>query len=222
MSFEDHAVDEPPEEGAVRDRADEVKAGVLLDEHGGDADQNAHGDGDQVQLPLAQRRRIDRGGDERGRADDVHTREHVRVRVGGVNTPDEPGGNILMLEHRRAQLLPVGEHPVEQDDRDKAERDKQHIGLKILRVPEREIERHGKQQRMPQAVGEDEPLAEGDGIVQRAVHHIIIALHGVLHDRKKHQIDHPEHQHPQMPVIGHRADPQRGLCSFSHEPHTPP
>ena len=92
----------------------------------------------------------------------------------------------------------------------------------MLHGPEREIGRHGKQQWMPQAVGKDEPLAKGDDVIQCAVHHIIIALHGVLHDRKKHQIDHPDHQHPQMTVIGRRADPQRGLCFFSHEPHTPP
>ena len=220
--FEDHAVDQPPDERAVGDRAENVKTGVLLDKHRGDGDQNSERQHHPVEPALADARRVERCGVQRGGADDVHTGENVRVRVGGVDARDEPCGDVLALKHQRAQILPVRERDVKQHDRDEADADEGCEALEVLRVPKQQIHTHNGEQPVPETVGENEPFAERDHIVQRHVHGIIVACDNMLGNVKDDEIDHPDRDHPEMAVILDRSEPGLIVLFFTHDGYTPP
>ena len=62
-------------------------------------------------------------------ADDVHAGDDVRVRVGGVDSLHQPDETVVLLEIRRAKVLPVREEHAEDDRAAEAKTNVDHKAL---------------------------------------------------------------------------------------------
>ena len=199
---------------------------MLLDEHRRHADDEAQRQHDPLQVPPAQRPGVEAGERQRRAADDMHARQHVCVGVGGIDALHQPGEQIVLREFCRPQILPVREDQTEQDRPAEAEADIEHVPLEPLRVVKHQIERHQKQQRMPQAVGDDEIAAEGDLVVQRQIGDPVIVGHNMLRNGEQRQIDEPDQQIPVVVIIFNRPElqglPAGLVLGVAHEVHQAP
>ena len=72
----------------------------------------------------------------------MHAGDDVRVRVGGVDSLHQPDETVVLLEIRRAKVLPVREEHAEDDRAAEAEADVEHEALEGGRVGEDQVRRH--------------------------------------------------------------------------------
>mgnify|MGYP000300793970 FL=1 len=186
---------------ADRDGDKHVEDRVLLDEHRRRADQQPQRQRDPLQVPPAERLRIKAGQRQRRAADDVHTGQHVRVGVSGINALHEPDEEIVLREFRRAQILSVREDQAEQDRAAEAKADIHHEPLERGHVVPHEVQRHGKQQRVPHTVGNDKIPAEWDLVVERQIGHPVVVGYNVLGNIKQNEIDDPDQKIPVVAAI---------------------
>ena len=134
-------------------------------------------------------------------ADDVHARKHVGVGVCGVDHPDQPDEEIVLRKFRRTQVLPVRKEHAEENRAAEAESDVHHKPLERGHVVPHEIQRHGEQQRVPHAVGDDKIPAEGDLVVERQIRHPVMVGHNVLCDIKQDEIRDPDEKIPVVAAV---------------------
>ena len=219
--FENDAVYQPPDNGAVGKCIENIRAGMLLDKGGRNADKDCEGKHDPVELVPAEGGRVQRGGVQRHGADHMHAWKHVRIGVGGVNVPDEPGRNVMMLKGQRPQILSVREDHVENNDGNEAEADESGKALEVLCIPEKKIHRRAGQKRHPQAVGNDKPLTEGNEIVQRDMNGIIIRCDDLFRDHIENEISGPDGDHPKVAVIIDGSYFRKAMVPSAHKRRSP-
>ena len=135
-------VDEDAQKRAHGNRDKNVEHRVLLDKDRGHADKKAERQHHKVQLFGPQPRRVEARKGQGRAADDVHAGNDVRVRVGGVDSLHQPDETVVLLEIRRAKVLPVREEHAEDDRAAEAEADVEHEALEGGRVGEDQVRRH--------------------------------------------------------------------------------
>ena len=115
-----------------------------------------------------------------------------------LQKPDE---EIMLGEFCGAQILPVRKSQTEQNRAAKAEADVHHEALERGHVVPHEVQRHGKQQRVPHAVGDDKIPAEGDLIVEREIRYPVMVGHNMLGNIKQDEISDPDEKIPVMAAV---------------------
>ena len=195
------AVQGPVPRRRQRQPAGHVNDRVLLGEHGGHADQPRPAEGQHFQPgpPLGQFA-LGKGQGHAARTLAVDGGADV---VGGVRLPDQlhdVHGEVVPAHLLRggAQIHPVGQDHV-QDQAEGHPREHHQAELVVgpgIEPPQQP--RHSRQQEKPAAVREDEPLVEGDQVVDRAVDDVGGVGDGPVQRKEPDQIDHPVELEPQM------------------------
>ena len=173
-------------DAAQQDGAGVVDDGMLLDEHGGDADQHTHhGEGDLPGHRFLKPPGVP-GCEHYGkRTDDVDGRIDVCVRVKLIEVCQKPRENIVAFERRRAQVLAGGVDEVDEDRHRVCKDDEPHQPLEGGNVAEQGVEQHPDQVDKPQHVRDHKVFAKGDQVIERTVHHAPGAVGGDALDKEK-------------------------------------
>ena len=80
-----------------------------------------------------------------------------------------------------------------------------------------EVQRHGKQQRVPHTVGNDKIPAEWDLVVERQIRHPVMVGHNVLCDIKQDEIRDPDEKIPVVAAVLNRSDLQCPARVVAHD-----
>ena len=157
-------------------------------------------------------------------------RAYVGVRIELIETAYHPGKQVLPFKFRRAQILTGREKKIYYDSRCVGENYEIHHLFERRNVVEKCIRNGGDEPNKPKQVWDKEPFAEGDGVIQRAVHGIVF-FDGIipLHIVEKQPERRPEKQkqnvaelvriqlaEPEISVINrwfmHKSNPFRIKC----------
>ena len=95
----------------------------------------------------------------------------------------------MVLHDGGAKILAVGHEDAEHHGGGERDHDEPHIAAEALAVLQDQVDAQHHQQGTPGDVGEDEPLAEGDGGIQRRLGGPVIIGDEVLDDEEHGQID---------------------------------
>ena len=141
---------------------------MLLDKHGGKADEHHRYDNERLEplthvLFLQPRRRDAHG------IGHVERRAHAGGRVRLVNEANTRREEILSGEYLRAHILPVGIDNVDRHGYHLGDDDKNLEPLEALHVIQHQVQQRKHDQEIPEYVRDQEPLAEGNQIVDPAV-----------------------------------------------------
>ena len=101
------------------------------------------------------------------RAYHMHRGEYIRAGIDAVKEFYCTDRRIITREKQRSEILPVGEKEPEEGAGEEGDGQMIHVSAEALPVSIQKPQSHGDQQGIPETVGKDEPLAEGDQGVQR-------------------------------------------------------
>ena len=133
---------------------------------------------------------------------------------GGVRFPQQlhdPQRRVIPAKglHSGAQLQPVGQDHVHDQAEGHAGKHGQAKLIVAGGIAPPQCRRHPRQQQKPAAIGEHEPLVEGDQIVQRTVQDIFRGGNGEIQPEEPDQVHHPVQLVPQV-----RAAPAAQLAKL--------
>ena len=129
-------------------------------------------------------------------------RTNARVCIKSVQKSDELRQQIIALEDLRTQVLPGGEEDVADHRPDLGDNDVFLQPCKILHVEAQEIQQGYYNQEIPSHVGDHEPFAKGDQIVQPNVDRIAAGGGNQIFSQEvQGEIDQPAAQPEQMPEL---------------------
>lgn len=216
--------------GTKRQRRNHINDGMLLYKHGGNADEHRNNGGNHLILWLLQSAAVPKCERPRKGADYMDGRAYVGVRIELIETAYHPGKQVLPFKFRRAQILTGREKKIYYDSRCVGENYEIHHLFERRNVVEKCIRNGGGEPNKPKQVWDKEPFAEGDGVIQRAVHGIVF-FDGIipLHIVEKQPERRPEKQkqnvaelvciqlaEPEISVINrwllHKSNPFRIKC----------
>lgn len=164
------AVDQPVGHGGDQHRRGDVQDGVLLQEHRGDGDENSReGEGRPPQRG-GEPGGVPGGGQDGQGSDDVERRAHVGIGVKVVEPAHEPGEHIVPQKGLRPQLLLGWVDHIDEAGDGIGQDNKPHVLPKALGVKEGQVEEHTDEEHKPEEVWQQKGLAEGDEVIQGAVH----------------------------------------------------
>ena len=100
----------------------------------------------------------------------MQRRAHARRGVEGVDKGHQPREEIVAHERLRPQILARGIEDVDRHRDELGDEDKERELGKALGIIQQRIEQRTENQRVPEDVKDGEVFAEGDHVVERAVH----------------------------------------------------
>ena len=176
--------------------------GVLLDEYGGKADHH----GCKYDECLKPRRNLlflqPSGGNSDGIAH-VQGGTYVGVGINGVELAYHPGEYVIVFKYLGAQILAVGIEDVNGHGHHLRYDNKGHKLLKAAGVVECKVEKRSCNQKIPEGVGNNEILTEGNQIVKRAVDYVTnVVRDKSLGDKVEGKVTHPAKQVEQVIEFG--------------------
>ena len=144
---------------------------MLLDKHGGQADKRYGHENKRLEplthvLFLQPRRRDTHG------IGHMKRRTHAGGRILPVQQSNTRRKEILSGEHLGAHILPVGIDDVDRHGHHLGDDDKNLEPLEALHVIQHQVQQRKHDQKIPEYIGNEKPLAEGDPIVDPAVDHM--------------------------------------------------
>ena len=199
--------------------AEDIDDGVLLGKDGGRADERRPAEGQHFEPRAVFRQCAAREGDgHAGRALAVDGGADV---YRGVGFPDElhQGHGDVAAAHffrRGADVEAVGQHHIEDEAEGHAREHHQTELIIAGGVEPPEQRRDARQQEEPAAVGKDEPLVEGDEIVQRAVDDIVRVGDGEVQPEEPDEVEHPVQLIPQVGPCARKRSFHGDLLVFYH------
>ena len=198
---------------ADQQSGNDVQHGVLLQKDRRNADQDGHNGNGAFSQDGGEFPSVAGGKPDGERADNVDGRADIGVGVVGVNGRDQPNQRVAAEKERRPQILAGGEKKENQQSGGIGENDKAHQTAESRGIPEQSVEHHAAYKGKPDHIGNDEPFAKGDQVVQTAVHGEIVGCGEKLFRICKHQKeDGPEAEQPQV-VQTQIAQPE---CAVGH------
>ena len=175
---------------------------MLLEKYGGQADQ--HGDTRKHRPPQgrAEPAAVPAGGQTGHGPDDMDRGADVGIGVKGVEPGHKPGQHIVPGEVLRPQLLAGGEEKVEDHGDRIGQDDKPHHLPEAVHLAEEGVGLHPDQEDEPEQIGQDEPLTEGDQIVQEYMdRRIDVGDAHPLHKGKEQAEERPEEEQLDMGIL---------------------
>ena len=127
--------------------------------------------------------------------------EHVGVGVQGIGVLQQPGGDVVVLHYRRAQVLAVGHQGTEHRGSGEGNHNGPHIPPEALAVLDDQVQADGHQQEGPGVIGENEPLAEGNIVVDGRLGGPVVVGDEMLDDEKHGQVHRQIQPPPHMRVF---------------------
>ena len=142
-----------------------------------------------------------RGGYPRNDPQHMNAGQNVGIGVQIIRVLQQPGGDVLVLHHRRAQVLPVGHQGAEHRGGGEGDHNGPHIPPEALGVLDDQVNADGHQQERPGIIGENEPLAEGDIVVDGRLGGPVVVGDEMLDDEKHGQVHRQIQAPPHMRVL---------------------
>ena len=138
-----------------------IDEGVLLDKECGADDDDAH-----MSAKCAIRCAAVPASGERHRGvqhpQHMNAGQHIGVGVQIVGVLEEPRAEVVVLHHRRAQVLSVGYQRTEDGGKPEGQHDAPHIPPEALGILDDQVKAQRQQKKAPRVIGNDKVLAEGD------------------------------------------------------------
>ncbi len=123
--------------------------------------------------------------------------------IEGINDACQPGEKIVPGKLRRPQVLNTGIKDVHRHGHHLGDDDEGLQIPEILHIVQRKIPQRDHNQQIPEAIGNEKELVEGDPVIQCAVDHMAVFHRDkVLCEKIEKEIDNPAQQQFQMRKLG--------------------
>ena len=127
--------------------------------------------------------------------------QHIGVGVQIVGVLEEPRAEVVVLHHRRAQVLSVGYQRTEDGGKPEGQHDAPHIPPEALGILDDQVKAQRQQKKAPRVIGNDKVLAEGDVFIDEGLGGPIVVGDEVLNKEKAPQIHRQIQAPPHMGVV---------------------